>query len=122
MEWRRNRQAVVSVDRIWLLDTLSCTISNSDCKLAVFAKTFGVTSSGSVRKHREIYPLPTMVAESLKPSKMANSRWVIIKHFLAYIACAPNMLYGMPLANDFPSQVNAAQRDVHARLVERTYE
>ena len=67
VERQKDRQALFPADKIWLLDRVCNIVDMSRGQLSMFAKVFLSHASETTDRQREIYPLPGLLGDSIKP-------------------------------------------------------
>ena len=112
------RHQAVPLERIWLLDRLVKACLSSHGPFGQFTARFKKLPSSSSR-HRDLFPLPLLGLSALDKSELQSWKRKILLSFINLVVLVLNYLHGLSVSASLPSQLNAAQGDVHSRIVAR---
>ena len=115
---RQDQHARSPVDRIWLLRKLCLLTAACHGRFATYLAGWPDHTSSVKGCHRELFPLPPLQGDSLRPVGMKVWRWRIMQQFVNHVLAALNFLHGpsavgcsrMPSASQASAMTNILRR------------
>jgi hypothetical protein len=117
---QKDRFTIVPGSRFWLLNRLCDAVVKTQGPLHKFILAFLGGIVKNQKRNREIFPLPPVLGDALRPPDLTTCAWRMIRRFVCFVICTLNVMYGISQPTGQPDTITAAQSGVHFLLVSRT--